>query len=219
MSIETARFNMIEQQVRPWNVLRTDVLETLAQVPREAFTPAHLQAQAFSDTDIPLPAQGAYMLSPKVEARLVHDLDLTGVETVLEIGTGSGYSAALLSRLCAQVITVEIDGGLADSARQRLTEQHCNNVTVIHGDGAQPETAASYGPFDAIVLSGSVSLLPEVLLGLLKPQGRLLAICGDEPIMHATLVTTDGSTMQSRALWDANAPRLQHFAQHEAFVF
>jgi protein-L-isoaspartate(D-aspartate) O-methyltransferase len=219
MSFEKARFNMIEQQVRPWNVLRADVLESLAQIPREAFTPTHLKALAFSDTEIPLPSALACMMSPKVEARLVHDLDLTGLENVLEIGTGSGYSAALLSRHAAQVVTVEINGGLADEARQKLIEHDCDNVTVIHGDGALPATAANYGPFDAIVLSGSVGLLPEALLSLLKPEGRLLTICGNEPIMHATLVRKVGDQIRTQVLWDANAPRLQNFPELEAFVF
>ena len=217
MSYEKARFNMIEQQVRPWNVLRADVLESLADVPREAFTPAHLQALAFSDTDIPLGANGACMMSPKVEARLVHDLELTGTETVLEIGTGSGYSAALLARHAAQVVTVEIDASLAETARNNL--RNCANVTVVVGDGAQTSTAAPYGPFDAIVLSGSVGVLPENLIGLLKPQGRLLAVCGNEPIMHAILVRQDGAQNSRKEIWDANAPRLQNFAEQAAFVF
>lgn len=220
MSFEQARFNMIEQQVRPWNVLRTEVLESLAAVPREAFTPTHLQGLAYSDTDIPLNSTGVTMMSPKVEAKLVHDLDLTGVENVLEIGTGSGYSAALLARHARSVTTVEIDPDVAHAAKQRLAQMGIDNVTVVTGDGSDANTAAQFGPFDAIVLSGSVGEFPEVLLGLLSARGRLLAICGSEPIMQATLcrLAADGGVTR-RVLWDMNAPRLLNFSDIPAFVF
>lgn len=219
MSSEIARFNMIEQQIRPWNVLRTEVLETLADVPREAFVPAHLQGLAYSDTDIPLNAAGAVMMSPKVEAKLVHDLELAGSEKVLEIGTGSGYSTALLARHANQVVSVEIDAELAAAAVKRLADLGVDNAKVIHGDGSLPETTAGHGPFDAIVLSGSVGEVPEQLLHLLKPNGRLLCICGDEPIMQATLCTPSNAQQSRRVLWDMNAPRLQGFADSPAFVF
>lgn len=217
MNTEKARFNMIEQQVRPWNVLRADILQTLAEVPREAFVPAHLVSLAFSDTEVPL-GHGAVMMEPRMEARLVHDLALTGQERVLEIGTGSGYSAALLSRHAKEVVTVEIDAALAASAAERLKAY--GNVQVTHLDGNQTSELANYGPFDAIVLSGSVDLLPEALLSLLKPEGRMLAICGEEPIMHATLARTHANGEATREqLWDANAPRLRNFELRPAFNF
>ena len=217
MNTDQARFNMIEQQIRPWNVLRAEVLQTLADVPREAFVPAHLLSLAFSDTSIPL-GHGASMMEPRMEARLVHDLNLQGHERVLEIGTGSGYSAALLSRHAKEVVTVEIQAELAKAAAERLKAYA--NVEVIHADANQTHALSNYGPFDAIVLSGSVDLLPEALLALLKPEGRLLAICGEDPIMHATLVQThaDGSATRQQ-LWDANAPRLQNFELRPAFNF
>lgn len=217
MNTEQARFNMIEQQVRPWNVLRAEVLQSLAEVPREAFVPPHLLSLAFSDTEIPL-GHGACMMAPRVEARLVHDLNLRGDERVLEIGTGSGYSAALLSRHAAQVLTVEIEPELAQAARQRLRAY--TNVEVLQANGAEAHGLSAHGPFDAIVLSGSVDLLPEDLLSLLKAEGRLLAICGEEPIMHATLAHLHGHGETTREqLWDCNAPRLRHFAERPAFHF
>ncbi|MEY2994456.1 MAG: hypothetical protein RL357_1391 [Pseudomonadota bacterium] len=219
MSSEIARFNMIEQQVRPWNVLRPEVLDTLARVPREAFVPAHLVGLAHSDTDIPLNTRGAVMMSPKVEAKLVHDLELTGSENVLEIGTGSGYSSALLARHAKQVVTVEIDPELADTAKQRLSSMGINNVVVVTGDGANPSTSSGHGPYDAIVLSGSVGEVPEPLLNLLTPSGRLLCICGGEPIMQATLCFAAAASQPRRVLWDMNAPRLLNFVDAPAFVF
>lgn len=216
MNTEQARFNMIEQQIRPWNVLRADILKTLAQVPREAFVPEHLRALAFCDTTIPL-GHGACMMEPRMEARLVHDLALTGQERVLEIGTGSGYSAALLAHHARAVVTVEIEQSLAAAAAQRL--QAYANVEVLNADGANTEQLAKHGPFDAIVLSGSVDLLPESLLGLLTPHGRLLAICGEDPIMHATLVQEHGGHATREQLWDASAPRLCHFESRPAFSF
>lgn len=217
MNIEQARFNMIEQQIRPWNVLRADILQTLAEVPREAFVPTHLASMAFSDTQVPL-AHGECMLEPRMDARLVHDLALSGQERVLEIGTGSGYSAALLSRHAKEVITVEVNAELAQEAKKRLSGY--SNVQVFNLDGAQTDALSIHGQFDAIVLSGSVDVLPESLLGLLKPEGRLLAICGEEPIMHATLVKMHGGAEASREqIWDANAPRLHSFETRPAFNF
>ena len=219
MSAEIARFNMIEQQVRPWNVLRAEVLESLSSVPREAFVPKHMLGLAYSDTDIPLNNDGAVMMSPKVEAKLVHDLELSGSENVLEIGTGSGYSSALLARHAKQVVTVEIDPKLADAAKQRLSSMGINNVVVVTGDGANPTISSGHGPYDAIVLSGSVGEFPEDLLSLLSPKGRLLCICGSEPIMQATLGIPSSTSQPRRVLWDMNAPRLLNFADAPAFVF
>ena len=219
MSQNVALFNMIEQQIRPWNVLRSEVLETLSCVPRASFIPPHLRALAYSDTDVPLNENGAAVLSPKLEARLFHDLQLTGSENVLEIGTGSGYSSALIARHARQVVSIEIDEELAKTAKTTLKGLGVENVKVITGDGSNPATAQAYGPFDAIVLSGSVGEFPEQLLPLLSEQGRLLCICGTEPIMSAMIVYRAQADAKPKALWDMNAPRLVNFADVPAFQF
>lgn len=222
---EQARFNMIEQQIRPWEVLDARVLELLGQVKREQFVPAAYRALALADMEIPLstPARdGACLLAPKVEARTLQDLALTPTDRVLEIGTGSGHMAALLSRLCAQVLTVEIDPALAEQARAHLAQAGVTNVEVRTADAAAHHFAAcaSGAPYDAIVLSGSVAEVPGDLLDLLKVGGRLFAIVGQEPVMRATLVrrTAQGS-FHSEQPWDTVAPRLQHFPQPTAFRF
>ncbi|MCA0328258.1 MAG: protein-L-isoaspartate O-methyltransferase, partial [Proteobacteria bacterium] len=181
MNVEQARFNMIEQQIRPWDVLDAHVLDLLAVVRREDFVPAAHRALAFADIEIPLRegeaavAAGQVMLEPRMEARLLQDLQVAKHEKVLEIGTGSGFMAALLGHRAQRVLSLEIDNGLAEIARQNLQRAGVLNVDVRVADGASADLSAD-GPFDAIVLSGSVARLPERLLELLKPGGRLLAI-------------------------------------------
>jgi protein-L-isoaspartate(D-aspartate) O-methyltransferase len=216
-SLEHARFNMIEQQIRPWDVLDTQVLALLSQVRRENFVPAAHKALAFVDMQIPL-GHGARMLEPKVEARLLQDLKLTGREKVLEIGTGSGYMAALLARRAQRVITLEIDPDLAQAARANLQQAGITNAEVRQADGAAG--LPSEAPFDAIVLSGSVAEVPPALLAQLKVGGRLAAFTGSEPIMRMTLVTRDSDTHYTTAQpWDINAPRLAHFPEPSKFNF
>ena len=223
--IESARFNMIEQQIRPWDVLDPTVLELLGQVRREQFAPAALRGLAFMDTELPLRApheaalrQGQCMLAPRVEARSVQDLKLTKSDRVLEIGTGSGYSAALMASLATQVLTLEIDAELAATARANLREAGIANAEVRHAYGAQG--AAKDGPFDAILLSGSVAAVPPALLQQLKPGGRLFAIVGDEPMMRAQVITRTGDNrFETASPWDAIVPRLQNFAEPSPFQF
>jgi protein-L-isoaspartate(D-aspartate) O-methyltransferase len=217
MNLEKARFNMVEQQIRPWQVLDPNVLNVLSNVPRELFVPAAYQALAYTDTDIPL-GHGQEMVPPRVDARLMHDLQLTGHEKVLDIGTGSGYLAALLAARAERVISLEINPELASNARQNLQRAGVTNVDVRVADGS--EGAASDGPFDAIVLGGSVAEVPQALLKQLKVGGRLIAIVGNEPIMTATLFTrTEEATWETRALWDTQAPRLQGFTEPSRFHF
>ena len=217
MNFAQARFNMIEQQIRPWNVLDASVLGLLSIVPREEFVPAAHRTLAFADLEIPLPG-GQCMLAPRLEARLLQDLTLQPHETVLEIGAGSGFMAALLSHRAAQVLSVELLPELVDMARTNLQKAGIRNVTVRQEDGAQLSPAEGY--FDAIVLSGSVTQVPQQLLQRLNVGGRLFAFVGDEPQMRATLVTrtsaTDFRTIQP---WDANAPRLLHFPEPSRFTF
>ncbi|MDE2297857.1 MAG: protein-L-isoaspartate O-methyltransferase [Burkholderiales bacterium] len=217
MNIEQARFNMIEQQIRPWDVLDPGVLELLAVVKREDFVPPEHRALAFVDTEVPLPA-GQCMLAPKVEARLLQELAVHKHERVLEIGAGSGYMAALLAHKAQHVITLEIDAALARLATANLQRAGVMNATVIHADGAVGWPGEA--PFDVIVLSGSVAEVPDALLAQLKVGGRLSAIVGFEPVMRAVLITRSGDQgLERRVLFDTVAQRLQGFAEPSRFNF
>lgn len=220
MNIEQARFNMIEQQIRPWDVLDAHVLQLLAVVKREDFVPLAHQALAFVDMEIPIGslALGQCMLSPKVEARMLQDLNVQKHEKVLEIGTGSGYMAALLAHRAQFVTTLEIDAGLAKTARDNLERAGVYNAKVVVADGSKG--LSSSGPFDVIVLSGSVAQIPTQLLQQLKVGGRCMAIVGDEPIMRATLVKRISDTsFDTQQSWDTVAPRLSGFAETPRFHF
>jgi protein-L-isoaspartate(D-aspartate) O-methyltransferase len=225
MNIEQARFNMIEQQIRPWDVLDSHILQLLAAVKREDFCPLEHKALAFVDMEIPLRdggKNGQSMLSPKVEARMLQDLAVHKHEKVLEIGTGSGYMAALLSHRAQRVLSLEIVPELAQIARQNLQKAGISNCEVRTFDGSKDLSAD--GPFDVIVLSGSVAHVPPSLLALLKPGGRLAAIVGEEPVMRATFVTkalaanANGAVVTTQP-WDTIAPRLLGFAQDSTFSF
>lgn len=217
MNIEQARFNMVEQQIRPWNVLDTSVLELLSVVKREAFVPAAFQALAFADMEIPL-GHGQCMLAPRLEARMLQDLAIQPHETVLEIGAGSGYMAALMAQRAHRVVSLELVPELASMARTNLRNAGIQNAEVRQGDGAAPSPAE--GQYDVIVLSGSVTEVPQSLLDLLKVGGRLAGIVGDEPVMRATFVTRVSATeFTTRKPWDCNAPRLQNFPEPSRFQF
>ena len=220
---ENARYNMVQQQVRPWNVSRESVLEALYSVRREDFTPPAHYGLAFMDVEIPLNdseqavAEGACMFQPRVEARMINDLDIQPHERVLEIGTGSGYSAALLSKVAKEVVTLEIQPELAEMARENLTDAGCTNVIVRTADGAKDSLPE--GPFDVILLSGSVATLPQELLAHLKEGGRLAAIVGEKPVMRFTIVHKQHGQLQTQTPWDIVAPRLQGFAKVSTFTF
>jgi protein-L-isoaspartate(D-aspartate) O-methyltransferase len=217
MNIEQARFNMIEQQIRPWEVLDQGVLSLLAQVKREEFVPPAYRALAFVDTEVPLP-EGQCMLAPRVEARLLQELRLTPDDSVLEVGAGSGYMAALVARQAQRVFSVELRPSLAAIARANLQRAGIGNVSVVRGDASAAPPAG--GPFDAIVLSGSVSEPPAPLLSLLKQGGRLIGIVGQEPVMQAVLVTRVADGQFKRVeLFDTVAPRLSGFGEPKRFRF
>ncbi len=224
-STELARFNMIEQQIRPWNVLDADVLELLSSMHREDFVPAAHKALAFTDMEIPLLESteesfrlGQVMLAPRVEARMLHDLKLQPHEKVLEIGTGSGYMAALLAHRAQRVLTLEISPQLAATARANLQLAGVHNVEVREADGSK--AVSIDGPFDVIVLSGSVAEVPPALLAQLKPGGRLAAIVGDEPMMRATFITRTGEgRFETVQPWDVVAARLTGFHEPSRFAF
>jgi protein-L-isoaspartate(D-aspartate) O-methyltransferase len=225
MNFEQARFNMIEQQIRPWNVLDSAVLDLLAVVHREDFVPPAHKALAFADMEIPLRGSaeealrlGQCMLAPKVEARMLQDLAVQKHEKVLEIGAGSGFMAALLAQCAQRVISLEIDPGLVQMARANLQRAGIHNAEVRQADGAKGVPVE--GPFDVIVLSGSVADVPHQLLEQLKTGGRLMAIVGDAPVMRATLITrTSAVEYLTSQGWDTLAPRLLHFPEHTRFNF
>ena len=225
MNFEQARFNMIEQQIRPWDVLDTTVLQLLSVVKREDFVPAAHRGLAFADLEIPLSAPsdlamslGQCMLAPRLEARLLQDAAVQPHESVLEIGTGSGYMAALLAHKARHVVTLEIDSALAQTARENLRRAGVQNVEVRHADGAA--LSANTGKFDVIMLSGSVTMVPDALLALLNVGGRLCGILGDEPVMRATIITRSSTTaLRSVQSWDTVAPRLQNFPEPSRFQF
>jgi protein-L-isoaspartate(D-aspartate) O-methyltransferase len=227
MNTELARFNMIEQQIRPWDVLDPVVLELLSTMRREDFVPAAHRSLAFVDTQVPLlpgaqaAAEGACMLEPKVEARLLQELRLQRHEKVLEIGTGSGFMAALLAHRSMHVHTLECRPELARAAREALRRTGVLNATVHEVEAATGARGlAAEGPFDAIVLSGSVAEVPHGLLEQLKIGGRLAAVVGGEPIMTARLVTrTAHNAYAQRDLFDTVAPRLLGFAEPGRFTF
>ena len=185
MNVEQARFNMVEQQIRTWEVLDPDVLDLLFKVKREEFVPPEHRALAFADLEIPL-GHGQSMLQPKVEARILQELALKPSENVYEVGTGSGYLTALLASRARHVTSAELHPDLQQRAAATLRAAGIRNVTLLQGDSARAPLAES--AFDVIVLGGSTPILPQAFLERLAPGGRLFAIVGDVPVMKAVLV-------------------------------
>ena len=217
MNLEQARFNMIEQQIRPWDVVDAGVLSLLSIVRREDFVPLVHKALAFVDMEIPL-GHGQCMLAPRVEARMLQDAALVGGENVLEIGAGSGFMAAMLAHRAQRVISLEIIPELAQMARANLQKSGIHNVEVREFDGSKG--APTESPFDVILLSGSVAQVPQTLLQHLKIGGRLITVVGEEPMMRATVVTRTGeASFTTQQPWDTVAPRLVHFPEPSHFQF
>lgn len=188
MNIEQARFNMVEQQIRTWEVLDQTVLDSLYVVRREAFVPAAYRALAFSDLEIPLSANpGENMLQPKVEARIVQEVSIKPTDRVLEVGTGSGYLTALLAHRAQHVYSVEISPSLKAMAESNLSTAGVRNATLSEGDASRGWSTNA--PYDVIVLGASTPVLPDVLLAQLNTGGRLFAIVGEAPVMQARLYT------------------------------
>jgi protein-L-isoaspartate(D-aspartate) O-methyltransferase len=215
MNIEQARFNMIEQQIRPWNVLDQDVLDLLHVVKREQFVPQAYQNLAFADVEIPLPG-GAAMLTPKMEARILQEIVLKKHETVLLVGTGSGYLAALLAHKGRHLTAVEIAPELKELTEQNLAKAGISNVTVELGNGA--EGWAKGAPYDVIVIAGSLAVLPEAFLKEIKVGGRIAAIVGEPPVMSCNVITrVSDAAYDTVKVFETNveplsgAPVLSHF--------
>jgi len=217
MNVEQARFNMVEQQIRPWEVLDQDVLDLLFEVKREAFVPPEYRDLAFVDMEIPI-GHGQSMMQPKVEARLLQELAARPHETAYEVGTGSGYFTALLARRAKHVTSAEIFPDLQAAAAGRLAQAGLGNVTLLGGDSAKaPLTAA---PFDLIVLTGSTPLLPDAFAACLNEGGRLIAVVGDAPVMKAVLLRKGASGSLVRTeLFETQLAPLVNAARPSRFRF
>ena len=217
IDFDKARFNMVEQQARPWVLFDQDLREQLEQVHREVFVPAAFRSLAYADTAIPL-GHGAEMLHPVVESQALKALQPKHHAKVLEVGTGSGYTAALLAVQAAHVWTIEIEPALAQQAKANLQAAGVDNVTVEVGDGLQGLPAQA--PFDAILVSGAVTEIPQALLDQLKVGGRLFAVVGHGAVQTMELVTRTGDNEYStKKILEAGASYLRQAAPRPAFTF
>ena len=222
LDIEKARFNMVEQQVRPWDVLDQTVLDLLLVVKREDFVPPQYRALAFSDMEIPLRIDGVdtgeAMWAPKMEARILQEVAIKGHETVLEIGTGSGYFAALLAHKAQQVVSVEIDPRLHAFASGNLGRAGVHNARLECGDGSRGWSGR--GPYDVIVVTGALPVVPEALRTQLKIGGRLAAVVGEDPVMSAELITRVGDTsFDTFKLFETRLKPLRNAERPSSFRF
>ena len=216
VSIETARYNMVEQQVRPWDVLDDNVLNLLSDVPREEFAPAGYQNAAFADTCIPL-AHDEVMMPPRLEGRLLQALAIQPTDTVLEIGTGSGFVTTLLAKQARFVYSVDIEQDFVDAASQKLAADGTVNIKIEQGDASHGWS--QHGPYDAIAVTGSMPVLPNELQESLKLGGRLFVIVGDSPVMEAKLITRLSQTeFRTDILFETDLPALQNCEQPNRFV-
>lgn len=217
MNIEQARFNMVEQQIRTWEVLDPAILELLFAVKREEFVPAEHRSIAFADLEIPL-GHGEAMMQPKVEARIVQELALQPHETVYEVGTGSGYLTALMARRARHVTSAEIYPDLQARAAENLRAAGISNVTLLEGDSARAPLAES--AFDVIVLTGSTPILTQAFLDRLSPGGRLFAVVGDLPVMKAVIVRQPvPGSFQHAELFETVVKPLVNAAEPSRFRF
>lgn len=216
--VEQARFNMIEQQIRPWEVLDAKVLDLLTKVPREAFVPEQYAGLAFADLEIPL-GNGQLMLAPKMEARILQALEIKPTDRVLEIGTGSGYLTALIARQAKEVISVDINPEFIKTASTRLAAQNIQNVTLLEGDAANgwPQKA----PYDVIVFTGSLPVAPgQQVLQTLTAGGRLFAVVGEAPVMEATMIRRiSAESFKQDVIFETCLPSLSNAPQPEKFAF
>ncbi|MCC6302062.1 MAG: protein-L-isoaspartate O-methyltransferase [Gammaproteobacteria bacterium] len=217
MELKAARFNMIEQQIRPWDVLDQGVLDLIGEIPREDFVPEPYRGLAYADTAIPL-GHGQVMMHPRIEGRLLQALDLHATDTVLEIGTGSGYLTALLARSAYHVYSVDIIPHFKEQAEERLAVHGIGNVTLEVGDAARGWPR--HGLYDAIAITGSLPELPCAFLQSLNRGGRLFAVVGAAPIMEAVLIRRVGDAEWSReSLFETDLPMLINAQATARFVF
>jgi protein-L-isoaspartate(D-aspartate) O-methyltransferase len=217
VDLAKARHNMIEQQIRTWDVLDQDILDLLDSLPRERFVPAEYRNLAYSDMQIPL-GRGQVMFPPRVEARMLQALDVQPHEKVLEVGTGSGYVTALLARLASHVHSVDYIPEFKLEAARRLADHGIDNVTLEVGDAAQGWER--HAPYDVIAVTGSLPILPDAFREQLAVGGRLFAIVGDDPVMEAELITRlDEDNYVSEGLFETSLLPLLNAPQPERFTF
>jgi len=217
MDQQQALFNMVEQQIRTWQVLDAHILETLKSLRRDLFVPSVYKELAYSEAELPI-GEGEIMLEPKTQARLLHDLAPKGHETILEVGSGTGYLTALLALQSLRVVSLEIHASLAKESRHNLSKAGISNAEVLNLDASQSLNLDTH--FDAILLTGSCDHAPQHLLNCLKIGGRLMGILGQEPMMQNTVITRLGADeWDSKILWDASCPRLHGFKEPSKFHF
>ena len=217
VNLDLARQNMIEQQIRPWEVLNQQVLDTFSAIPREQFVPEAWRNMAFTDFSIPLD-HGQVMMPPRLEGRFLQAIEVQPFESVLEVGTGSGYLTAALASLAKHVYSVDLHADFIERAAKHLAANNLNNVTLEQGDAANGWDA--HGPYDVIVLTGSVPELPAAFRNALRIGGRLIAVVGGDPIMEVILVTHGDEQQWSReALFETDLPPLENVTHRQAFVF
>ncbi len=214
---EQARFNMIEQQIRTWEVLDATVLNLLQKLPRENFVAPQYTGLAFADLEIPI-GHGQLMLSPKMEGRIIQTLQLKKTDKVLEIGTGSGYLTALLATLANHVYSVELIAELSQNAQKRLSQQNIQNVTLAIGDAVNGWPA--HKPYDVIVYTGSLPVAPDSVQQSLKIGGRMFVVVGEAPVMEATMIQRiSENTFKRDVLFETCLPALVNAPQPERFHF
>jgi protein-L-isoaspartate(D-aspartate) O-methyltransferase len=217
LDVERARFNMVEQQIRPWEVLDPRVLDLLLRIRREEYVPARYRALAFADMEIPL-GHGEKMLAPRIEARMLQELALAPGDRILEVGTGSGYMTALLASLGSHVCSVDIVPEFIQSAGASLAAHGVTNTTLETGDAARGWDR--HAPYDAIVVTGSMPVLPDAFPKSLRPGGRLIAVVGEPPVMEAQLITCIAAGAYSTTgLFETCIAPLKNAVQPERFVF
>lgn len=217
MDFEKARYNMVEQQIRPWNILDKTVLDLLFEAKREEYVPAAYRELALADIEIPL-GFGEAMLPPKLEAKILQAIRLRKSDRVLEIGSGSGYMTALLANHGQHVYSIEIVPELSAMAEKNLKAHHVGNVTLEVGDGSKGW--GLHGPYDVIVLTGSTPVLPEEFQRELHLGGRLLAVVGEDPVMKATLVTRIGKeSWHTEDLFETRVQPLKNALRAQKFEF
>lgn len=218
-SVEKARFNMVNQQIRPWEVFDPRVLSLMESMPREAFVPLAYQALAYADVEIPI-GDGERMMFPRIEARLMQALDLQPTDHVLEVGTGSGYLTACLAKLCRRVVSIDLNADFTARAAQKLEGQGIGNVLLQSGDAMAAD--ASEAPFDAIAVTGSVATKEqaEIFRRQLKTGGRLFIVIGEPPVMQAMLITRRGEGIfAEEALFETELAPLANATAPASFEF
>ncbi len=217
LNFELARHNMVEQQIRPWDVLDQRILDLVSRAPREDYVPAPYRGLAFADLNLPI-GRGQVMMAPKLEARILQELEINPKDRILEIGTGSGYFASLLAALGGHVTSVEILPEFKDAAEKKLAAHGVKNVTLEQGDGARGWD--KHAPYDVIVVTGSTPVLPEGFVRSLAPNGRLFVIVGKSPVMEARLVRRlAGDSFEEKSLFETDLPPLINAYEPAKFAF